>query len=75
MIVLNAFECFQMLLNANFHLFQCLSMPILTFYNPFEYFKHGDKDYRKKNTLNKNLRSKTLIFLKYLNSYLFCASK
>ena len=46
-----------------------------SFYNPFEYFKHGYKDYRKKNTLNKNLRSKKLIFLKYLNSYLFCASK
>ena len=43
-----------------------------SFYNPFEYFKHGDKDYRKKNTLNKNLRSKKLIFLKYLNSFGHC---
>ncbi len=43
-----------------------------SFSNPFEYFKHGDKNYRKKNTLNKNFKNKKLIFLKYLNS--FCHS-
>ena len=42
--------------------------------SPFEYFKHQDKDYRKKNTLNKNLKSKKLIFIKYLNSYCHCTN-
>ena len=40
--------------------------------NPFEYFKQEDKDYRKKNTLNKKFTEKKLIFIKYLNT--FCHS-
>ena len=42
-----------------------------SFYNPFDYFRH-DKNYRKKNTLNKNLKNKKLIFLRYLNSNGHC---
>jgi len=37
--------------------------------NPFEYFQHKDKDYRKKNSLNKNLNSKKMVFIKYLNTF------
>ena len=42
-----------------------------SFYNPFDYFRH-DKNYRKKNNLNKNLKNKKLIFLRYLNSNGHC---
>ena len=37
--------------------------------NPFEYFKHSDKNYRKKNSLNRNFKNKKFVFLKYLNSH------
>ena len=40
--------------------------------NPFEYFQHKDRNYRKKNSLNKNFNTKKIGFLKYLNS--FCHS-
>ena len=42
--------------------------------SPFEYFQRQDKDYRKKNTLNKNFKNKKLIFLKYLNCYCHCTN-
>lgn len=37
--------------------------------NPFEYFKHDDKNYRRKNTLNKKIVNKKLIFIKFLNTH------
>ena len=37
--------------------------------NPFEYFKHDDKNYRKKNTLNKKINNKKLVFVKFLNTH------
>ena len=37
--------------------------------NPFEYFKHSEKNYRIKNSLINKVNNKKIIFVKYLNNY------
>ena len=40
--------------------------------NPFEYFKHNQKNYKKLNSLNKILKIKKNLYLKYLNTNCHC---
>ena len=40
--------------------------------NPFEYFKHNQKNYKKLNSLNKNFKDKKNLYLKYLNTNCHC---
>jgi predicted dehydrogenase len=40
--------------------------------NPFEYFKHKQKNYIKFNTLNKKFKDKKSLFIKYLNTNCHC---